>query len=116
MDEILKSVVQLNRLAGNFEPGRKKARQAADLLFDQIVSTENYLNKANAKEIDQLAKAAKEQGDLEFAVGKADAINVKGLKDKGQTKLLLGREEKSHKLYRTFVEVITDDMVELADR
>ena len=31
-------------------------------------------------------------------------------------KLLLAREEKGHKLYRTFLEVITDDMVELADR
>lgn len=74
------------------------------------------MNKTNEKEVDQLAKAAKDQGDLDFAVGKADAINVKGLKDKGQTKLLLNREEKGHKLYRTFLEVITDDMVELADR
>ena len=43
-------------------------------------------------------------------------MRIKGLSDDLDKKALLTKEAKSHKLYRTFLEVITDDMCELADR
>ena len=88
-------------------------------LFNELIETQRYINPMNARELDQLHDASKDTGDFEvFTKSQAlsSTVKVKGLQDKNAREQTLLNEAKVHKLYRTFLEVVNDDMIELADR
>lgn len=86
-------------------------------LFQEMIETQRYINPMNARELDQLLEAGKDNGDFEVFNKQNDiGVKIKGLQDKNEKETLLANEQKVHKLYRTFLEIVNDDMVELADR
>lgn len=93
---------------------KKAQKKLTKKLFNQIITTQKYLNPANTRTLQEMQEETLRKDEL--AVLDSDTKDLFAVTKKDKDSLILKGEQRMHGLYGLYLQQINNDMIELADK